>query len=105
MTTAKQMALDALKLSSSQNGCDMLLTNEELRECENAIAALETELAAPQAEDINAEFLEALTLMMFDKHGKEWRDSTVDQGVWDDRLERGKSIARAAIARATGAAK
>ena len=60
--------------------------------------------AAPQAAAINAEFLEALTLMMFDKHGKEWFDSTVDQGVWDDRLERGKSIARAAIARATGAA-
>ena len=48
------------------------------------------------------ELLEALMLMVFDEQGNEWRDSKVDQGIWDDRRTRGEDIAREAIAKATG---
>lgn len=42
---ARQLALDALKLAVLQNGCDMIMTGEELRKCEAAIAALEADIA------------------------------------------------------------
>ncbi|MFA5900464.1 MAG: hypothetical protein WC829_15300 [Hyphomicrobium sp.] len=42
---ARVMALDALKLAVLQNGCDMIMTGEELRKCEYAIAALEADIA------------------------------------------------------------
>lgn len=42
---ARQMALDALKLAVLQNGCDMIMTGEELRKCESAIEALEADIA------------------------------------------------------------
>ena len=41
----RTMALDALKLAVLQNGCDMIMTGEELRKCESAIAALEADIA------------------------------------------------------------
>ena len=45
--STKQMALDALKLAVLQNGCDMIMTGEELRKCESAIVALEADIAQP----------------------------------------------------------
>jgi len=44
MTTIEVM-LEALRKAVLQNGCDMLMTGEELRKCEKAIAAGEDELA------------------------------------------------------------
>lgn len=43
--TAAELARDALKLAILQNGCDMLLTGEELRKCEAAIVAIDADLA------------------------------------------------------------
>jgi len=40
--------LDALKMATLQNQLDMLMTVEELRKCESAIAKAEAILAAPQ---------------------------------------------------------
>ena len=40
--------LDALKMATLQNQLDMLMTGEELRKCESAIAKAEAILAAPQ---------------------------------------------------------
>ena len=43
--------LDALKMATLQNQLDMLMTGEELRKCESAIAKAEAILAAPQSDD------------------------------------------------------
>ena len=43
--------LDALKMATLQNQLDMLMTGEELRKCESAIAKAEAILAAPQPAD------------------------------------------------------
>ena len=43
--------LDALKMATLQNQLDMLMTGEELRKCESAIAKAEAALAAPQPAD------------------------------------------------------
>lgn len=40
--------LDALKMATLQNQLDMLMTGEELRKCESAIAKAKAFLAAPQ---------------------------------------------------------
>ena len=40
--------LEALKMATLQNQLDMLMTGEELRKCESAIAKAEAFLAAPQ---------------------------------------------------------
>ena len=40
--------LEALKMATLQNQLDMLMTGEELRKCESAIAKAEAILAAPQ---------------------------------------------------------
>ena len=110
--SAKQMALDALKLAISQNGCDMLLTGEELRECENAIAALDSDLAQPaeavvEAAAINAELLEACAAMVkWDDAENNAPDYASDGGAHFGGLAQALcsdafSKARAAIARAT----
>ena len=43
--------LDALKMATLQNQLDMLMTGEELRKCESAIAKAEAILAATQPDD------------------------------------------------------
>ena len=43
--------LDVLKMATLQNQLDMLMTGEELRKCESAIAKAEAILAAPQPAD------------------------------------------------------
>ena len=43
--------LEALKIATLQNQLDMLMTGEELRKCESAIAKAEAFLAAPQPAD------------------------------------------------------
>lgn len=43
--TDTQKVLDALKLAVRQNGHDMLMTGEELRKCDAAIALCEASLA------------------------------------------------------------
>ncbi len=42
---------EALKLSVRQNGCDMLLTGEELRKCESTVAAYEQSITEPLEDD------------------------------------------------------
>lgn len=51
--SAAQKALEALKLAVLQNGCDMLMTGEELRKCEKAIASLEAEIAQEAEPGVN----------------------------------------------------
>ena len=43
--------LDALKMATLQNQLDMLMTGEELRKCESAIAKAKAALAATQSDD------------------------------------------------------
>ena len=43
--------LKALKMATLQNQLDMLMTGEELRKCESAIAKAEADLSAPQSDD------------------------------------------------------
>ena len=43
--------LKALKMATLQNQLDMLMTGEELRKCESAIAKAEAALSAPQPSD------------------------------------------------------
>ena len=43
--------LDVLKMATLQNQLDMLMTGEELRKCESAIAKAEAILAATQPDD------------------------------------------------------
>ena len=43
--------LEALKMATLQNQLDMLMTGEELRKCESAIAKAKAILAAPQPAD------------------------------------------------------
>lgn len=61
-----QRALDALALSVRQNGCDMLMTGEELRKCEAAIAELRAEIAKPEVEPVG--YTDADGLKYVDTH-------------------------------------
>ena len=51
MNAITKELLDALKMATLQNQLDMLMTGEELRKCESAIAKAEAILADPQLAD------------------------------------------------------
>ena len=51
MSEITKELLDALKMATLQNQLDMLMTGEELRKCESAIAKAEAILAATQPDD------------------------------------------------------
>ena len=51
MNAITKELLDALKMATLQNQLDMLMTGEELRKCESAIAKAEAALAALQSSD------------------------------------------------------